>query len=118
MEHRCGTRYAVDIPVYVRTRNAALSSLGQLCEVSITGGFVRTVLAAQPMSYIAIQLLTDEPLPREVLLVEGQVVHHTRQGLGIEWSEYAPRLVRHLTGRAARRLESALPLDPLLKSQV
>ena len=81
------------------------------------GGFVRTELLAQPLSYIAIQLLTDEPLPREVLLVEGQVVHRTRQGLGIEWSEYAPRLVRHLAGWAVRRLASAARLDPLLKSE-
>jgi hypothetical protein len=115
MEHRCGTRYAVDVPVYVRTRNAALSASGQLCEVSITGGFVRTVLPAQPLSYIAIQLLADEKLPREVLFVEGQVVHRTRHGLGIEWSEYAPRLVRHLTGWTARQHESAPPVDPLLK---
>jgi hypothetical protein len=115
MEHRCGTRYVVDVPVYVRTRNAALSSAGRLCEISITGGFVETVMPAPPLSYIAIQVVTDEKLPRELLFLEGQVVRRDPQGLGIEWNEYAPRLVQHLTESARASRAGAASVDPLLK---
>ncbi len=115
MEHRCGTRYRVDIAVYVRTRNGAVSSPGRLSEASVSGGFVRTVLPALPLSYISIQLLSDEHPPHEVLLIEGQVVRRTGEGIGIEWSEYAPRLIGYLAELAAHHRESTPAPDPLLK---
>lgn len=119
MEHRCGTRYRVDIAVYVRPRNSAISAQGRLSEISASGGFVRTVHPAFPLSYIAIQLLSDGWPPHEVLLLEGQVVRRTHDGLCIEWSEYAPELVRLLVEEpavaAALDLQGRPHRDPRLK---
>ncbi len=101
MEQRCGTRRPVKVDVYVHTRDA-VCLLGQLCEISASGAFIRTPLAAKPSSYVAVQLLAAEPLPREILFVEGQIVHRTQDGIGIEWSHYGPGLVRYLTERVVR----------------
>ena len=100
MEHRCGKRYPVDVGVYARSLRGALSSVGNLCEISISGGFVRTALPIQMLAYISVELLIDgRPA------IEGQVVRRTCSGIGIEWNEYAPWLVQLLTERTP-----ALPL--------
>ena len=106
MEHRCGTRYPVDVPAYVRTRDELASGFGRLREVSASGGFIETRLDVQPLSRLTVQLLTSwhaasaaagaeaHPAP---LIIEAQVIRLGLQGLYIEWTEYAPDLVRHLT---------------------
>ena len=100
MEHRCGTRYKVDLAVYARAHAGVVSSVGWLRNVSLTGGFLETALPAQPLSHISLRLIdADGELgPR----LEGQVVRRTSTGLGIEWSEYATELIRAL-GRNSER---------------
>jgi hypothetical protein len=44
MEHRYGTRYRVNLDVYVDTCQGAVASIGRLTEVSVSGGFVKTHL--------------------------------------------------------------------------
>jgi len=99
VEHRCGTRHPVDIGVYVRSRNGAVSSPGRLSDISVTGGFVNTVFPAQLLSYVAIQVLADELLAGELRAIEGQVIRRTSVGIGIEWNEYAPQVVRYSIAR-------------------
>jgi len=100
MEHRCGTRYKVDLAVYARAHAGVVSSVGWLRDVSLTGGFLETALPAQPLAHISLRLIdADGQLgPR----LEGQVVRRAPNGLGIEWSEYATELIRAL-GRSGDR---------------
>jgi hypothetical protein len=100
MEHRCGTRYKVDLAVYARAHAGVVSSVGWLRDVSLTGGFLETALPAQPLAHISLRLIdADGQLgPR----LEGQVVRRASNGLGIEWSEYATELIRAL-GRSPDR---------------
>ncbi len=100
MEHRCGTRYGADVDVYVRTRHGAVSSPGRLSEISVSGGFVRTVLPAQPLGYVVVQLLGIEGLHSSGRILEAQVIRRTEHGIAVEWAEYAPQLVRLLVARA------------------
>jgi PilZ domain len=97
VEHRCGTRYTVDVPAYVRTRNSSASAFGRLRAVSASGGFVDTRLDVQPLSHVAVQLLTGRRLTSQPLVVEAQVIRVGLQGIYVEWIEYAPDLVRRLT---------------------
>lgn len=100
MEHRCGTRYKVDLAVYARGHAGVVSSVGWLRNVSLTGGFLETALPAQPLSHISLRLIDAEGElgPR----LEGQVVRRTSTGLGIEWSEYATELIRALSRGSER----------------
>ena len=98
MEHRCGTRYKVDLAVYARAHAGVVSSVGWLRDVSLTGGFLETSLPAQPLAHISLRLIDAEGQlgPR----LEGQVIRRASNGLGIEWSEYATDLIRAL-GRSS-----------------
>jgi hypothetical protein len=100
MEHRCGTRYKVDLAVYARAHAGVVSSVGWLRDVSLTGGFLETALPAQPLAHISLRLIdTDGQLgPR----LEGQVVRRASNGLGIEWSEYATELIRAVSRNSDR----------------
>lgn len=99
MEHRCGTRYKVDLAVYARGHSGVVSSVGWLRNVSLTGGFLETALPAQPLSHVSLRLIDGdgELGPR----LEGQVIRRTPTGIGIEWSEYATDLIRALGRNSA-----------------
>jgi hypothetical protein len=94
MEHRCGTRYKVDLAVYARAHSGVVSSVGWLRDVSLSGGFLETALPAQPLAHISLRLIDGDGQlgPR----LEGQVIRRAANGLGIEWSEYATELIRAL----------------------
>ena len=101
MEHRCGKRYAVDVGVYAHSLRGALSSVGNLSEISISGGFVRTALPIQLLAYLSLEVLVDGRPS-----IEAQVIRRTANGIAIEWNEYAPWLVQLLSDRTP-----ALPAD-------
>jgi len=94
MNHRCGTRYNVEIPVYARAHSGAVSSLGCLLNLSVTGGFLLTTLPAQPDSHISLRLIDGEGDVCDRL--EGQVVRRSFAGLGIVWCEPATEFIRTL----------------------
>lgn len=108
MEHRYGMRYPVDVGVYARSLHGAVSSVGRLCEISISGGFVKTTLPIRPLAYISLEILVSG---RPSL--EGQVVRRTADGIAVEWNEYAPWLVQLLADSTPALPTNALeaPLD-------
>lgn len=91
MEHRCSTRYKVEIPVYARAHCGAVSSLGCLLNLSATGGFLLTTLPAEPHSHISLRFIHSDGDSRHRL--EGQVVWRSFAGLGIEWCKHAAELL-------------------------
>jgi hypothetical protein len=96
MEHRCGTRYRVDVEVYVHTCQGAVASIGRLTEISVSGGFVKTHLPAHAIALVSLR--TRLPgLNRAVPNIQGYVVRRAATGVGIEWLEFAPELVQYLT---------------------
>jgi hypothetical protein len=96
MEHRCGTRYQVDVEVNIRTCQGAVASIGRLTDISISGGFVNTHLPAHAI--VLVSLRTRLPsLSRAIPNIQGYVVRRVATGVGIEWLEFAPELVQVLT---------------------
>jgi hypothetical protein len=109
MEHRCGTRYAVNLKVYAHSLGGAVSSIGRLTEVSVSGGFVRTSLPLHPLTYISLHVRLAE-LRQQHFVIAGQVVRRSPSGLAIEWSDYALALIRFLT----QRVENAPGSEPVV----
>jgi hypothetical protein len=96
MEHRYGMRYRVNLEVYVDTCQGTVALIGRLTEVSVSGGFVKTHLPGQAIALVSLRTR----LPRHnqaVPNIQGYVVRRAATGVGIEWLEFAPELVRYLT---------------------
>lgn len=112
MEHRCGTRHEVNIAVYARSHGGVVSSVGWLRNVSASGGFLCTTLPIHPPAHISLRLVdADGHFP---VRIEGHVVRCTSDGLGIEWAEYTPELVRYFESSSPRAAEGEM--EPLSSS--
>ena len=66
--------------------------MGQLCEVSISGGRILTALPVRVFAYISVEILVPGRPS-----IEGQVVRRAGQQVAIEWNDYAPWLIQLLT---------------------
>jgi hypothetical protein len=106
MEHRHGMRYPVDVGVYARSLHGAVSAVGQLCEVSISGGFVRTTLPIRAFAHISLELLVPGRPS-----IQGQVIRRTPAGIAVEWQEYAPWLVQLLADRTPAPILADTSID-------
>lgn len=105
MEHRCGTRYATDIGVFISARTAGFSAAGKLRDISVSGAFITTAEPIEPLNIVTLHLPTVYPFK-----LHAQVVRRTAEGIAVEWLEYVPELVQQLLRRASnvdRRLPPA-----------
>ncbi len=104
MEHRCGSRRAVNQAVYVRT-GGGLSARGNIFNISISGAFLVTPLPLRPLCYVQVQFLAPAADRQSVTVLEGQVVREDPRGFGIEWCEFAPSTIHALVVTASPSLE-------------
>jgi len=104
MEHRCGTRHEVDIAVYARSHGGVVSSIGFLRDISASGGFMLTQLPFPLFAKISLRLVDAEGNfgPR----LEGHVVRRAPEGVGVEWSDYVPDIIRTLGTAVSSEKES------------
>lgn len=86
MEHRWGERFAVRAAV--RLHCAKWDAAGYLKDASLSGAFVHTRLLVAPWTQVEIELLG--------IRIDAYVVRVAPDGLGIEWTEFAPRVIREL----------------------
>jgi hypothetical protein len=96
MEHRCGYRRAVNVPVILRTR-LGLAGRAIISDLSASGAFVSTSLPVAVHAVVVVQFDvqgTDGRARR--VNVEAEIVRHTTTGFGLEWTEFAPAAVREL----------------------
>jgi PilZ domain len=93
MEHRLGTRYALDLDVYLRTWGATVSATGRLKDLSVSGAFVATQLPCQPLLHVAVQVIPRGHSRRSCIPVEGLIVRVAADGIGVEWDELQPQLL-------------------------
>jgi hypothetical protein len=95
MEHRWGNRHTISRPVHLWTRGG-IAARGRISNVSMSGAFIASPLAAGVFSYIRVKFTAMLHGKRSESVVEGQVVRRVATGFGIEWSEFAPEAVRAL----------------------
>jgi hypothetical protein len=86
MEHRWGERF--ELRAAVRLHCVTREIDGHLKDVSLSGAFVHTRLQVPPWTQIELELSGRR--------IAAYVVRVAADGLGIEWSEFAPRAIRVL----------------------
>jgi PilZ domain len=94
LEHRWGERVRVNIPVSVSA--ATLSRVdGCMKDLSLSGAFMKAACDLRLHSLIKVHVELRSPSLR-VAVLEAHVSRHLKEGVGIEWCEFAPNIVKDL----------------------
>jgi hypothetical protein len=94
LEHRWGTRARVNIPVRVET---SASPVGDGCvkNLSLSGAFMKSDCELRLHTHIEVSFAL--PLPSAgTAVIKAHVVRKIEEGVGIEWSEFAPNIIKDL----------------------
>ena len=96
MEHRLGSRHAIDLDVYLRTWGSTVSAKGRLRDLSVSGALVATQLPCRPLLHVTVQIVHAGRSRRNGMSIEGLIVRLEEGGIGIEWDELQPELLTQL----------------------
>ncbi|MGH8290174.1 MAG: PilZ domain-containing protein [Steroidobacteraceae bacterium] len=99
MEHRWGERVFVHVTVELSC-GALPPVAGLLQNVSSSGAFVRTDGCRPPRGPVEVTLIRAGEERRSSIRLPAYIVRESDTGVGIEWCEFAPRVVRELMSRA------------------
>ena len=93
-EHRWGERFRVNIPV--RVSAAALARVdGCMKNLSLSGALVKSGCDLRLHTLVEVRIELPPPLPR-VAVVKAHVSRKLKEGVGIEWCDFAPTIVKDL----------------------
>lgn len=102
MDHRWGERIQLDFPVRLMAHRFAKRD-GRLTDLSVSGAYIETSVLIRPNSRVEVTLLTNPWARQEADVVQAYVARRYREGVGIEWCEFAPAPVSFLLRTVARR---------------
>jgi hypothetical protein len=113
MEHRWGERVGVDIPVRITGHPFSVRT-GRLANLSVSGAFIKADLDLRLLSRIQVAIELPQRSKHEAPTVAAYVARRFKDGIGIEWCEFAPPAInRLLQSFAARRyIRSRKPEPP------
>ncbi len=113
MEHRWGERFAVDVAVRLGTRPYSVRT-GRLLDVSVSGGNIAIGTDLRVLSRVQIALVLPGRFAQATPLISAYVARRHRDGVGVEWCEFAPEAVLELLRSSPRRkrLRRLSPPDP------
>jgi hypothetical protein len=94
MEHRWGERVRVNIPVYM-SAGAAAGFDGCMKNLSLSGALMKSDCDLRLHSLVEVHIELPPPSPR-VAIVKAHVSRKLKEGIGIEWCEFAPAVVKDL----------------------
>jgi hypothetical protein len=92
-ESRWGDRVRVNIPVQISAN--ALSADGFMQNLSLSGALLKADVDLGMHALIQVNIETSSPSPRTATIA-AYVSRKTRQGIGVEWCEFAPTIVKDL----------------------
>ena len=95
MDHRWGRRVSIDLPVRISTHRYP-ATLGRLSDVSVSGALVNINLDARVLCRIQLALILPHRPRRDAQIIEAYVARKQAGGLGIEWCDFAPRVISDL----------------------
>lgn len=117
MEHRWGQRFEVDILVRVHSRPYTVRT-GRLTDVSMSGGFIASSVELRELRRLQIALVLPHRFSQATPVISAYVARRQRDGIGVEWCDFAPQAVLQLLRSAAVRSRNRTPLrahqDPAL----
>ena len=104
MEHRWGKRFPLNTAVKLRLRSGAVVA-GGIANASLSGAFVQTTSRLPIYTYVLLELDSDGVQQSGPECIPAYVVRTVPDGVGLEWSEFAPpavvaRLPNRRRGRA------------------
>src|ERR1700691_5525056 len=118
MEHRWGERFAVDILVRVGSRPYAVRT-GRLTDLSMSGGSIKIASDLRILSRVQVALVLPARFSHATPVVSAYVARRHRDGVGVEWCDFAPQavvdLLRSPAGRRREHVHRTAPADPALR---
>jgi hypothetical protein len=102
MDHRWGERIQVDFPVRLMTHPFSKRD-GRLIDLSVSGAYIQTTVPIRPRSRLEVTLLATPWARHEAAVICAYVTRRYREGVGIEWCEFAPAPVGSLLRSVTRR---------------
>ena len=113
MEHRWGERVGVDIPVRV-TAHPFVVRAGRLSNLSVSGAFIKADFDLRLLSRIHVAIELPQRSKHEAPTVTAYVARKFKDGIGIEWCEFAPPAINQLlqSFSARRYIRSRKPEPP------
>jgi hypothetical protein len=113
MEHRCGSRFSVDLPILVLGRDVCILE-ARLFDVSMSGALLESALPLRVFAQIEVVLepfnCTFQPLERLPAFVTRLVAGKH----GVEWEHFAPPGIAHRIRRLSNSPRRAFDLEALL----
>ena len=95
MEHRWGERVGVDIPIRITTHPFAVRH-GRLKNLSVSGAAIRADFDLRPLARIQIVIELPQRLRCEAPAIPAYVTRTSKDSIGIEWCQFAPRTISEL----------------------
>jgi PilZ domain len=92
-DSRWGDRVRVNIPVQVSAN--ALSAHGCMKNLSLSGALVKADVDLGMHALIQVNIEVSSPSPRAAAIT-AYISRKDKQGIGVEWCEYAPSIVKDL----------------------
>jgi len=93
-ESRWGDRVRVNIPVQVSTDDLSRAD-GYIANLSLSGALVKAAVDLRLHSLIEVSL-PSRSAAQHTEAVNAYVSRKLREGIGVEWCDFAPRIVKDL----------------------
>jgi hypothetical protein len=100
LDHRWGERVRVNIPVRVES-NQLTEANGRMQNLSLSGAFVQSDSNLRLNTLIEVSIALPPPSTRTAV-IKALVSRKLSDGVGIEWHEFAPNIIRALLRFALR----------------
>jgi hypothetical protein len=108
MEHRWGGRVTIDLAVRVAGRPYSVRP-ARLVNLSASGAYIVVSADLRLLSRVQIAIALPHHLPHPTPMVAAYIARKGKDGVGVEWCEYAPKPVLELLRYAAARYGTAEP---------
>ncbi len=102
MEHRWGERVGVDIPVKVCGHPFSVRN-GRLANLSVSGAFIKADFDLRLLSRIQVAIELPQRSKHEAPNVAAYVARKFKDGIGIEWCQFAPAAITQMLQSLAAR---------------
>lgn len=99
MEHRLGTRVPTSLPVRLVRARAALAH-GRMLNASSSGAYIETSASLRLLARIDVVWGPECPDRAQCPGVPAYVARVGPSGVGVEWLEFAPAMIRALLGES------------------
>jgi hypothetical protein len=95
MEHRWGERFNVDIAVRLATRPFAVRT-GRLADISLSGACIRVPFDLRLLTRVQVAFVLPQRFAHATPVISAYVARRSKDGIGVEWCEFAPQAVVEL----------------------